>query len=208
MNRILCLLILASLTSCQPQNRLAGILDFLGNIPRNLPRHPLIPAPRSDKNIENEKNDTSAEEVEADNAQPPNFIRAGLNVVDGTVKGGSRIVGGVLNIFGNIPRLLPRPSITIERVEKDEGIEERSGRVQNEEIRLLNSTKDAKDTTEYCDNTAPTNTLSVVLANTSDFSTFAELVEFADVTDELYKANGVTVVALSSKLDSGVMKKL
>merc|ERR1719233_936874 len=142
MNRILGLLILVSLARCQPQNRLAGFLDFLGNI----------------------------------------------------------------------PRFLPRPSITIERIEKDEGIEERSGRVQEDEIRLLNSISDAKNNIEYCDKTAPSNTLQEVLENISDLTIFAELVEFADVTDELYKADGVTVVAPSNqafnKLDSEVMKKL
>merc|ERR1712013_649584 len=171
MNRILGLILLASHVSCQPQNRLAGILDFLGNIPRSLPSHPFIPVPRSDQNIEEEVKDLKTEEIAPQ--QPPNFIRAGLNVV----------VGGVLDIFGNIPKLLPRPSITIERVEKEEGIEERSGRVQEDEIRLTNSVSDVKESTKYCDHTATTNNLQEVLKNISEFSTFAELVVFADVTE-------------------------
>jgi len=210
MNRILGLILLASHVSCQPQNRLAGILDFLGNIPRSLPSHPFIPVPRSDQNIEEEVKDLKTEEIAPQ--QPPNFIRAGLNVVDGTVQGGSRIVGGVLDIFGNIPKLLPRPSITIERVEKEEGIEERSGRVQEDEIRLANSVSDAKESTKYCDKTATTNTLQEVLKNISDFSTFAELVEFADVTEEIYREYGVTVLAPSdqafNKLDKQIVKEL
>merc|ERR1712013_62152 len=212
MNRILGLILLAIHVSSQPQNRLAGILDFLGNIPRSLPSHPFIPVPRSDQNIEEEEKDLKTEAEEIAPQQPPNFIRAGLNVVDGTVQGGSRIVGGVLNIFGNIPKLLPRPSITIERVEKEEGIEERSGRVQEDEIRLTNSVSDVKESTKYCDHTATTNNLQEVLKNISEFSTFAELVVFADVTEEIYREYGVTVLAPSdvafNKLDKQIVKEL
>merc|ERR1719348_1331547 len=103
MNTRILFLLLSSLVCSYSQNRLAGILDFLGNIPRNLPHHPLIPARRSQDNIaeqedgatadDDKKTDNNTSEIEEEevNRQPANLIRAGLNVVDGTVERGSRI---------------------------------------------------------------------------------------------------------------------
>jgi len=209
-------------------NIVGGILNFFGNIPRSVP-HPFRAKERLDIMESLDTSESNIEEKTANNSDNsgilqqnknkeskdetrPNLIRFGLRAVDETVDSGSKIVGGVFNFFGNIPKLLPRPTISVQRIEEKDSIEVRNGRVQEDEVVLANSWSSSKQVNNYCGVEAPASGLVEVLANISHFSRFVDLIEFADVNEDLTRENGVTVLAPNNaaidKLEDDVVEKL
>ena len=88
-----------------------------------------------------------------------------------------------------------------ERVEEDYDV-----------VMLENSEIDIVLETNYCGVKVPASTLLEVMANISHFSTFLNLVEFADVESELSWDGGVTVLAPHNKafdkLDMSIVEML
>ena len=88
-------------------------------------------------------------------------------------------------------------TVLFERVENIDDIEDRNGRVEeDDDVEMLeNSEIDLVLESSYCGVKIPASSLVEIIANISHFSIFLDLVEFADVESELSRDGGVTVLA-------------
>ena len=205
-------------------NLVGGIFNFFGNIPKIL-QPPSNANDREEENFEVTDDISINERIIADNTKEisnidngdnelfdvmnntnnkesedeasPNIIQFGKVVVDGAVGEGSKLVGGVFNFFGNIPKIFPRPTVSFERVENKDDIEVRNGSVEEgDDVAMLeNSEIDLVLESSYCGVKVPASSLVEVIRNISHFSIFLDLVEFSDVESELSRDGGVTVLA-------------
>ena len=187
-------------------NVVNGFLGLLGNIPIKLPL-PFLANGRPREKVDadngsakekekrlanNESNNPIAERENILIPTSPNLLNFGAEVVGGAVDGGSRIVGDVFKFIGDIPRNLPRPSITITRVTKDEVVEERSGRAEKDDDFIEEQQQVAN---VICETESPNTSLIEMVGNISYLTIFHDLLVVAEVEKEFGEDDVLTVLA-------------